>query len=240
MGDRFQVGGDFSLPSSGNSQTVYIRKFSEDVVGLALTANTTPVFFKNGDAASFDNFEYSIESNYDQVKGKVERITVNVGIATVSAGSTLHGLQNNDNISLKLRSTQTKGIGAGATSVVVKYSAQNDKLLIDPISFTNSQVDTDTINIVNHGFKTGQKLFYDGDPATGLTSQRSYFVYKVDSGNFKLAETRYDVINEPPKVVSITANSGGNQELSLINPRLEVVRDDNLLFLCIRSFFKWI
>ena len=31
-------------------------------------------------------------------------------------------------------------------------------------------------------------------------------------------------------MVSITANSGGNQELSLINPRLEVIRDDNLLF----------
>ena len=71
-------------------------------MGIALTANTTPVFFKTGNAASFDNFEYSIESNYEQVKGKVERITVNVGIATVSAGSTLHGLQNNDNINLKL------------------------------------------------------------------------------------------------------------------------------------------
>ena len=52
-------------------------------------------------------------------------------------------------------------------------------------------------------------------PATGLTSQRSYFVYKVDDSNFKLAETRYDVMNEPPRVVSITANSGGTQELSL-------------------------
>ncbi len=121
LGDRFQVGADFNLPSSGNSQTVYIRKFSDDVVGLALTVNTTPVFFKTG---NFDNFEYSIESNYTQVKSKVERITVTVGIATVSVGSTLHGLQNNDNVELELLSTQTKGVGAGATSVVVKYSAQ--------------------------------------------------------------------------------------------------------------------
>ena len=132
-------------------------------------------------------------------------------------GSTLHGLQNNDNIELELLSTQTKGVGAGATSVVVKYSAQNDKLLINPTIFTNSAVNTDSINIANHGFKTGQKLFYDGSPATGLTSQRSYFVYKTDDSNFKLAETRYDVVNEPPKVVSITANSGGTQELSLVN-----------------------
>ena len=227
LGDRFQVGADFNLPAAGLSTTVYIRKFSDDVVGLALTVNTTPVFFKTG---NFDNFEYSIESNYPQVKSKVERITVTVGIATVSVGSTLHGLQNNDNVELKLLSTQTKGVGAGATSVVVKYSAQNDKLLINPTIFTNSSVNTDSINITNHGFKTGQKLFYDGSPATGLTSQRSYFVYKTDDSNFKLAETRYDVMNEPPKVVSITANSGGTQELSLVNPPLEVVRNDNLLF----------
>ena len=97
--------------------------------------------------------------------------------------------------------------------MVVKYSAQNDKLLINPTIFTNSAVNTDSINIANHGFKTGQKLFYDGSPATGLTSQRSYFVYKTDDSNFKLAETRYDVINEPPRLVSITANSGGTISL---------------------------
>ena len=57
-------------------------------------------------------------------------------------GSTLHGLQNNDNVELELLSTQTKGVGAGATSVVVKYSAQNDKLLINPTIFTNSAINT--------------------------------------------------------------------------------------------------
>ena len=230
LGDSFQVGTDFTL-LSGNSQTVYIRKFSNDLVGLALTANTPAVFFKNGNViGNFDNFEYSIESNFSQVKGKVERITANVGISTVSTGSTLHGLQNNDTVSVNLQSTQSKGVGSGSTSVVVKYSAKNDKLLINPISFTNSSVNTNSINIANHGFKTGQKLFYDGSPATGLTSQRSYFVYRSDDSNFKLGETRYDVMIEPPNTVNITSNSGGTQELSLVNPPLEIVRNDNLVF----------
>ena len=230
LGDSFQVGTDFNL-LSGNSTVVYIRKFSNDLVGLALTANTPAVFFKNGNViGNFDNFEYSIESNFSQVKGKVERITANVGISTVSTGSTLHGLQNNDTVSINLQSTQSKGVGSGSTSVVVKYSAQNDKLLINPISFTNSSVNTNSINIANHGFKTGQKLFYDGSPATGLTSQRSYFVYRSDDSNFKLGETRYDVMIEPPNTVNITSNSGGTQELSLVNPPLEIVRNDNLVF----------
>ena len=93
MGDRFQVGTDFTLLGS-NSQTVFVRKFSEDLIGIALTANNDPVFFKTGDnLTNYDNFEYSIETNYPQVKSKVERITVTVGISTVSAGSTLHGIR---------------------------------------------------------------------------------------------------------------------------------------------------
>ena len=42
--------------------------------------------------------------------------------------------------------------------------------------------------------------------------------------------TRYDVINEPPNTLGITTNSGGTQELSLVNPPLDIVRNDNLLF----------
>ena len=227
IGDRFQVGADFTLPSSGVSTTVYVRKFSDDLIGIALTANHEPVFFKTG---SFDNFEYSIESNYPQVKGKVERITATVGISTVSFGSTLHGLQNNDTIELNLVSNETKGIGAGSTSVIVKYDSKNDKLLINPTIFSNADVNSDEINIINHGFKTGQKLFYNGSPATGLTSERTYFVYRIDDDHFRLSETRYDVINEPPNTIGITTNSGGTQELSLVNPPIDIVRNDNLLF----------
>ena len=54
LGDRFQVGADFNLPAAGLSTTVYIRKFSDDVVGLALTVNTTPVFFKTGNINTSD------------------------------------------------------------------------------------------------------------------------------------------------------------------------------------------
>ena len=227
IGERFKVGADFTLPSSGFSTTVYVRKFSEDLIGIALTANHEPVFFKTG---SFDNFEYSIESNFPQVKGKVERITATVGISTVSAGSTLHGLQNNDSVDITLVSNETKGIGAGSTSVIVKYDSKNGKLLINPTVFSNSEVNADEINIINHGFETGQKLFYNGNPATGLTSERTYFVYRIDDDHFRLAETRYDVINEPPNTLGITTNSGGAQELSLVNPHLKVVRNDNLKF----------
>ena len=59
----------------------------------------------------------------------------------------------------------------------------------------------------------------------------TYFIYRLDDNTFQLAETKYDVDNEPPKVVGITTNTGGSsQELSLINPPLSIVKNNDLVF----------
>ena len=48
---------------------------------------------------------------------------------------------------------------------------------------------------------------------------------------FQLAETKTDLNLTPVKIVSITANTGGaNQTLSLINPRIDVVKNSKLTF----------
>ena len=62
-------------------------------------------------------------------------------------------------------------------------------------------------------------------------STGTYFIYRLDDNTFQLAETKYDVDNEPPKVVGITTNTGGSsQELSLINPPLSIVKNNDLVF----------
>ena len=224
-GNETSASGSFNLPSTGNTENVFIKNISKDLIGITTERNGTPLFFKNNGS---NNFEYSLETNFTQVTGKVQRIT-----ARVSTGSSLHELKNNDVIDLNVISNQTKGTGV-TTSVIVKYSSLEDKLLIDPLTITQSNIGADRIFKDNHGFKTGQKLFYDitsGATATGLTSERSYFVYRIDDDTFQLAETLYDVQNEPPKVVGITTNTGGNnQELSLINPPLSITKNNNLKF----------
>tara|TARA_B100000965_G_scaffold190967_1_gene159409 strand:+ start:8686 stop:21657 length:12972 start_codon:yes stop_codon:yes gene_type:complete len=224
LGEIGQEGANFNLPASGNSQTVFIRKISDDVVGLALTANTDAVFFRTGD--TFNNFEYSLESNFDQVTAKVQRITT-----TVSTGSSAHGLLNGDVVNLNLVSNQSKGTGI-TTSIVVKYSAENDKILLLPTTFAAADIISGNKISSSHGFKTGEKVYYSASsPATGLTAERSYFVYRIDDENFQLAETLYDVQNEPPTVVPLTAGSGGSgQQLFKVNPPLTIVRNDNLKF----------
>ena len=56
-----------------------------------------------------------------------------------------------------------------------------------------------------------------------------YFVNKINERYFQLAETIND-LNITPVNISITANTGGNQSISLINPRIDVVKNSKLTF----------
>ena len=42
----------------------------------------------------------------------------------------------------------------------------------------------------------------------------AYFVYKIDSNNIKLSETRYDSTSVPPNVVNIVSIGGSEHQLS--------------------------
>ena len=210
-------GAQFNIPLLGNTQTLYVINKSKDYIGLTTQrdlASTSGglLFVYNGS----DNNEYLLESNFTQVTAKTQKITSQVAV------STSHGLLNNDVINLTVSPNQS-----GVTTV--KYDASSNKLLINPIAFTNSSVRTNDLNLSKHKFKTGEKVFYDGS-AVGL-STGSYYVYRVDDDIIQLGKTRYDVVTFPPNVVAITTNTGGSgQELSKINPEIEVVKNNNITF----------
>ena len=105
--------------------------------------------------------------------------------------------------------------------------------MVDPVTFGASGVNTttNTITISDHNLITGQKIFYDGgiNQITGL-STGVYYTYRVDDNNFRLGETRKDVLDDYPIIVNLTSTGGSNQEFSLINPPISVIRDNNLKF----------
>ena len=221
-GTTTAVDASFNLPLTGDSQSVFIKNISKDLIGISTTRGGETIFFKNDGT---DSFEYSIESNFTQVLGKAQKITAHVAV------STSHNLANGDTVDLTLDSNISGGTGV-STSVTVKYSAAEDRILINTVPLAQTNIGNDSIFLADHGYETGQKVYYDGKTtqATGL-STNTYFVYRLDDNTFQLAETRYDAINEPPKVVGITTNTGGSsQELSLINPPLQIVKNNDLVF----------
>ena len=213
----------------GGSVDVFIINKSKDYIGITTQIGicTNGVFFHNN-ASNSDT--YFFKSDYTQVTGKIEKVVSTVSIST--SISTSHGMLNSDVISLKINPSETVGIGT-STAVRVKFNSTEQKLLVDPVVFGASSVNTttNTINISSHNLITGQKIFYDGgnNQIAGL-STGVYYTYRVDDNNFRLGDTRKDVLDEYPIIVNLTSTGGSNQEFSLINPPISVVRDNNLKF----------
>jgi len=220
----------FNIPS-GTSQTLYVINKSKDYIGLTtqvgLSTSTDGLYFRSFSSNADDkDYKYSLESNYNQITAKIQRVKSTISV------STSHLMQNGDIINLTVNPNQSVGIGT-STAVVVKYNSDNNKLLINPVGFTSSVVSTsaNTITLTSHGFKTGEKVFYSSSDflISGVTTG-SYFVYRIDDDTFNLTNTRYDALSSPPSIVSFASTGGLGQEISRINPQIKVIRNNNLVF----------
>ena len=216
----------FDLPFSGNEQTVYVIKKSVDFIGITtqigLTTTTNGLYFiSNGS----DDYQYSIRSNFSQIKGDIQRVTSIVSV------STSHQLNNGDEIQLTVKPNLSVGIGT-STSIKVLYDSNEDKLIINPVEFTSSGINTvaNQITISNHGFKTGDKVIYKSTSVASGLSTGIYYVYKVDDNLVKLCQTYTDSISNPPLFVDINSAPAVTHRLLPINPNLDIVKNNNAVF----------
>ena len=217
----------FSLPFSGDTQTVYIIKKSVDYIGIVtqvgLTTSTDGLFFiSNGS----DNYRYYLQSNFTQIKGDVTKITSRISV------STSHSLVNGDVINLTVKPNLSVGIGT-STSIRVLKDEQTGSLLINPIGFSSIGINTalNTINIPAHRLNTGDKIKYDSNLIASGLSTGFYFVYKVDDNNIKLSETFIDCYSTiPPVTVSIASSGGSSHTIYPVNPELQVFKNNNVVF----------
>ena len=238
--NRFDVGrtpnvAEFKVPHVGqNSLDVYIINKGEDYVGILTTkvgiGSTSEglFFYSKGSTTGISSGLYYFTSDQEQVIGDIDKLSTLITTNVSAANTTTHNLREGDVVKMKVIPNLSVGIGT-TTPISVNYNSEYEKLLINPITFAASDVETNRINISDHGLNTGDKVFYDGG-ATGL-STGDYFINKISDRYFQLAETKIDLNTTPVKIVSITANTGGaNQSISLINPRIDVVKNSKLTF----------
>ncbi len=218
-------GASFNILSA-NSQVFYIINKSKDYVGIATNVGLTTtggLFFLS---SGTDDYHYSIESNLTQVKAKVNKISSVVSV------STSHQLRIGDQISLEIIPDLSVGIGT-STSINVKLDSNTQKIVINPIYFNSSGINTVTNSILinSHNLNTGDKILYEslGTLPTGLTTG-NYFIYKIDENTISLCETSYDSFISPPIVVSIDGVGSGYQKITKVNPQIKVIKNNNLVF----------
>lgn len=211
---------NFNLPPD-----LYIVNKSKDTIGLKTSLSSTEVYFSTDGE---DSAEYLIESVFDEKTAKVTKNKSTVSI------STYHGLKSGDIINLNINPSLSVGIGT-STKVKVLYNDYIENIIIEPIKISTSSINTslNEITISNHIFKTGDKVIYENpsyiSPNVPINNT-SYFVYVKDSNTIKLCETIVDVYNNPPKEIDITSSGNSNQKISLINPQIKVVKNNNLVF----------
>ncbi len=207
----------FNLP-----QNVYVTNKNINTIGIKTTLNSSEVFFiTNGD----NNDKYSLESVYPQIVGKVERVKSTVSV------STSHELSSGDVISLSIEPNLSVGIGT-STSIYVKRDTITGNILINPIGFNSAGINTTTgtITINSHNLKTGDKVLYTANLVASGLSTGAYYVYKVNNNTIKLSETYIDSTSIPPNTISIASTGGLNQSISLINPQIKSIKNNNLVF----------
>jgi len=211
------TGTTFDLP-----QNVYVTNKNSNIIGIKTTLNSSEVFFiSNGSNSD----QYLFETLYPQITGKVEKIKSTVSV------STDHGLTAGDIIRLNVQPNLSVGIGT-STSIYIKRDTTTGNILINPLGFNSTGINTttNTITINSHNLNTGDKVLYSANLIASGLSTGSYYVYKVNENTIKLSETYIDSKKNPPINVSIASTGGSNQSISLINPQIQSVKNNNLVF----------
>ena len=217
--------------SISNQSIVYVAKLSDDLIGIStfrvglgtsgtfvgLTSNTNKfglLYFTNIGSGVFHSFK----TTYTTLVGNISKNDV-----TITTNQS-HNLLNGDEVIVDVNPSI-------ASTFVIKYNDYNRKLVINPKDFVSSGINTDTntITILNHGFKRGQKVIYTSSiPSIGLDNDREYYIVVVDNNNIKLTNSYYESIAPKPSVVGISSASGGT--LSLVNPPIEAYRNSSVIF----------
>jgi len=222
----------FSIPAETNeSIQLYVIKKSKDFIGIVtqvgLTTTSSGLYFISNGSNKYDYKLEKVESSNKVVTGTAAKIKSEI------VTSNPHQLKNGETINLEVIPKLNSGGITTSLPLKVKYNENYHKLLVDPVSFSSSGINTskNTIALPSHKFYTGQKVFYNTtNYVTGGISTGVYYIHKVDSNTINLCETYYDSVSFPVQEIDITNVGGNGQELSLVNPQLISIKNNNLSF----------
>jgi|TARA_B100000073_G_scaffold52358_1_gene38590 hypothetical protein len=214
-------------------QQLFIAKISDDLIGIATVRvglGTTGTF--KGIASGVQNSStlfikgvgvgdtHSFTTNHNAITGTLNRNTVTVSL------STAHGLHSEHRVDVFVNPENSK-------TVTFKYDDYNRRILINPLDFTNTGVDTSNGNITltDHGFLGGEKVIYTAtDVSEGLTNESIYYVTRIDSNIIRLSESYHNTTLDDPITVGIASTGTSGGTISPINPPITLYKNSITTF----------
>jgi hypothetical protein len=135
-----------------------------------------------------------------------------------------HELSVGDKINLNVIST-------GSTTNKVVYNDSNRRLILNPVTFNTGDVNitTNTINITDHNFITGDKVICKTNvPIKGTSSDSIYYVISVDKDKISLSEKYNESISTTKTPIDFISTFSGY--IGKINPKLEIYKNSKVVF----------
>ena len=238
VGDTEEAVLNFSLPNvTTDRSTVYAINKGQNYVGLVtqVGAATTSegLFFKGNES---DDYEYLLESTFDQVTGDIDKIVSKVTTKIAIANTESHNLSNGDVVTLNVIPNTVVGVGSTAPLSLI-YNEEHELILVNRVGFTSAGINTarNSITVQDHGYSTGDKIFYDSnyahaDSVGGLSTSSTYFVYELNRNEFSVAKTLKDVQVDPPLLIGISSTGAVDHTIAAINPQIDVIKNSKLTF----------
>ncbi|MEL7086290.1 MAG: hypothetical protein AAGM36_17535, partial [Cyanobacteria bacterium J06597_1] len=220
MGDYLQGSGELNSPGDAeikitNNSPYYLRVNNLNVPEVeggrilfnsaSVTSNSDITNRNHGQTANFSQVTTADNSNEPLIEVN------NTFDPTFEAGSgftdapDMEILGSVTNIKGTVRLTNDEGsivVDGNLNAKTIDIQSGSDFILNDQgtvSTFSSSSVDTtnNEIAIANHGFTTGDRIFYeagDGDTIGGLSNGTSYFAIVLNSNTIKLADSEADAL----------------------------------------------
>ena len=248
---KFNSGDELSLVSLGSTIMVsrnedlsnefdldlfdklFCVKINNDFIGLSTEKegfSTNNVFFKQIITDSdIDVDDFKIESIINNISGKLRRVNGTVTVSTATTTGQQHGLSVGDKFDLNIKSNKIQTFDFRFNEVI-------RKLVVNPKSFNNSAIGIGAtiskITISDHDFETGDLVVYNSStPAAPLINNGVYYVIKDSIDTIRLAQNSYDLSIFPYNYIEIETTGGVNHEISKINPKLNLYKNNTVEFL---------
>jgi hypothetical protein len=200
------------------------NSFSMDMCNNSLSSYHTEsdnllMFYDSGSNDLYSGDTHSIKVIYDnKLESKIIKNLVTIETEFP------HNLLLKDLVNVRCISGIT-------TTLKVKYNDYNRRTTIGEHEFleTDINLETNTIRIDDHKFKTGEKVIHESSsPCDGLIDQKIYYIFVVDQNNIRLTPT----LSETKKVfpVFVTINSKSFGKFSKINPNIKITKFSILKF----------
>jgi hypothetical protein len=196
------------------NQELFVNKINNDLISISTTRQSgNELSFVSIGTSDNHSFKTNFEGNF------IANISNNkVNVITNSN----HGLSLLDQVNVNVVSGIT-------TSYSIFYNDHNRRFCVNKRFIDSIDVLTNVITSNNHKFRLGEKVIYnETSPIGGLTGQGMYYVIPITKNQFKLANSYYDAVTPPLEEINLT--SSGSGFFYSINPKIEIIKNQNIIF----------